>query len=372
MEKFDVLIVGAGLSGAVLAERLASHGKKKVLVIDKRDHLGGNCYDFTDENGILMNQYGLHAFHTNDETVWNYVQGFSEWVSWESKVVSDVDGKLVNIPVNIKTVNALMNENITNETEMNAWLASVQIKYDKIEDGEQMAKSRVGEVLYEKLFRNYTFKQWGKYPDELAPSVLARIPVRNNFDDRYFTDKYQALPKHGYTAFIKNILAHKSIEIRLNTDFFEVNETIQRDLLVYTGPIDKYFENRQLDKLEYRSIDFTVESHRDTDFYQPNAQVNYPGKEVPFTRIIEYKHLPNQKSPHTTIVKEVSKATGDPYYPVPNPRNLELYEKYRKLADAEKNVLFVGRLASYKYFNMDEAIRNALDIYETLKDRKNR
>ena len=362
-----MLIVGAGLSGAVLAERLASEGKKKVLVIDKRDHIAGNCFDFTDDNGILRNQYGLHAFHTSDKGVWDYVQKFAEWTAWESKVLSSVEGKLVNIPVNIHTVNALLGTDIQNEQEMDAWLSAVQTKYDTIENSEQMAKSRVGEVLYEKLFKNYTFKQWGKYPDELSPSVLARIPVRNNFDDRYFTDPYQALPKRGYTDFINNILSHKNIEVRLNTDFFEVKDSIHRDLLIYTGPIDQYFADRQMEKLEYRSLDFQVESYQNLDRYQESAQINYPGMEVPYTRIIEYKHLLNQKSPHTTVVKEFSKPDGEPYYPVPNKRNQDLYEKYRALAENEKNVLFVGRLASYKYFNMDEAIRNALNIYETLK-----
>ena len=205
-EKFDILIVGAGLSGAVLAERFASKSNKKVLIIDKRKHIGGNCYDIIDENGILINKYGAHLFHTNLEDVWEYIQNFSEWQRWDHKVLVSVDGKLINIPVNINTVNALCGTHIKDEDEMNQWLETVQIKYDKINNSEEIAKSRVGEVLYKKLFRDYTYKQWNKYPEELDPSVLSRIPIRNNFDDRYFDDRYQALPKYGYTKFINNIL----------------------------------------------------------------------------------------------------------------------------------------------------------------------
>jgi len=368
MEKFDILIVGAGLSGAVLAERFASENNQKVLVIDKRDHVGGNCFDFIDENDILMNKYGAHLFHTNFEDVWHYINKFSEWERWDHRVYGSVDGKIINIPVNINTVNALCGTNIKDEKEMNKWLEIVQLKYEKITNSEEIAKSRVGEVLYNKIFKDYTFKQWNKYPEELDPSVLSRIPIRNNFDERYFDDRYQALPKYGYTRFIENILSHPNITIQTNTDFFGLESSIKFKTLIYTGPIDRYFENSGLEKLEYRSIDFEVERYKFMNFYQTNSVINYPQNNVPFTRIIEYKHFRNQQSPHTTIVKEISKDSGEPYYPVPNKKNLMLYEEYKKLMELEKNVHFIGRLASYKYFNMDEAIKNALDFYASFQN----
>lgn len=361
--KYDILIVGAGLSGAVLAERFASHGDKKVLVIDKRDHIGGNCFDFIDENGILINKYGAHLFHTNFEDVWEYVQQFSEWQRWDHRVLGAIEGKLINIPVNINTVNALCGTDIKDEKEMNQWLKTVQVQYDTINNSEEIAKSRVGEELYKKIFRDYTFKQWNKYPEELDPSVLARIPIRNNFDDRYFTDRFQALPKYGYTKFIKNILTHPNITVRKNIDYFDLKDSIDFHTLIYTGPIDRYFQNSGLEKLGYRSIEFIEERFKNMNFYQINSVINYPENNVPFTRIVEYKHFLNQHSPHTTIVKEITKDSGEPYYPVPNKRNLALYEKYKELAKLENNVHFIGRLSSYKYFNMDQAIKNSLEWY---------
>ena len=369
MEKYDILIVGAGLSGAVLAERFASENNQKVLVIDKRDHVGGNCFDFIDENDILINKYGAHLFHTNYEDVWDYINKFSEWERWDHRVYGSIDGKIINIPVNINTVNALCGTNIKDEKEMNQWLETVQIKYEKITNSEEIAKSRVGEVLYNKIFRDYTFKQWNKYPEELDPSVLSRIPIRNNFDERYFNDRYQVLPKYGYTKFIENMLSHPNITVQTNTDFFEFRNSIDFNTLIYTGPIDRYFKDSGLEELEYRSIDFIVERYKFMNFYQINSVVNYPKNNVPFTRIVEYKHFLNQQSPHTTIVKEISKDSGEPYYPVPNKKNLLLYEEYKKHMELEKNVHFIGRLASYKYFNMDEAIKNALDFYQSIQSK---
>jgi UDP-galactopyranose mutase len=363
--RFDVLVVGAGLTGAVLAERFASQKGLKVLVIDKNDHIGGRCYDFKDGNNILMNKYGAHLFHTNDEEVWNYVQQFSEWHRWDHRVLGSVDGRLINIPVNINTVNAICGTSIKNEDEMNKWLATVQVKYEKINNSEEIAKSRVGELLYKKIFKDYTFKQWNKYPEELDPSVLSRIPIRNNFDDRYFDDRFQALPAKGYTTFVDNLLTHPNISVLLNTDFFTCN--ILCDNLIYTGQIDDYFSDSGLGKLEYRSIEFIEERYENMNFFQTNSVINYPEANVPFTRIVEYKHFLHQQSPNTTIVKEITKDKGDPYYPVPNPKNLELYEKYRKLAESEENVHFIGRLASYKYFNMDQAIKNSLDFFNNFQ-----
>lgn len=369
-KKYDVLIVGAGLSGIVIAERFANNSNLKVLVIDKRDHIGGNCYDFIDENEILINKYGAHLFHTNYEDVWEYIQKFSEWQRWDHRVLGSVEGKMINIPVNINTVNALCGTNIKDEKEMNQWMKTVQIKYEKINNSEEIAKSRVGEELYKKIFRDYTFKQWNKYPEELDSTVLSRIPIRNNYDDRYFDDRYQALPKYGYTKFIESILTHPNITIRLNTDYFEFKSSVDFNTLIFTGPIDSYFEKNGLEKLEYRSIEFIEERYKFMNFYQINSVVNYPELNVPFTRIVEYKHFLNQQSPHTTIVKEITKDSGEPYYPVPNKKNLALYEKYKKLTELEKNVYFIGRLASYKYINMDQAIKNSLEFYNKLNNSK--
>ena len=366
------LIVGCGLSGAVVAERIANVLNEKVLIIEKRNHIGGNCYDYFDkETGILINKYGAHLFHTNYENVWEYINKFSEWQRWEHKVLAYVEDKFVSIPVNITTVNELCGVNLKTEEEMRIWLEKNQEKYDKIVNSEQMAKSRIGEELYNKLIKEYTFKQWGKYPEELDKSVLERIPIRANFDTRYFSDKYQALPKKGYTDFFMNLLKNDNIEIKLDTDFLKFrreNDLTQFKKIIYTGPIDAYFNNYdKIDKLEYRSINFKIKKCFNMNYYQPNSVVNYPEKEYPYTRIVEYKHFLNQKSRHTVVVSETTSDIGEPFYPVPNKRNLELYEKYRKMADEEENVYFLGRLANYKYFNMDEAIKNALDFFEKIE-----
>ena len=358
------LIVGCGLSGVVIAERIANKLNKKVTIIEKRSHIGGNCYDYVEENtGILMNKYGAHLFHTNNEEVWNYINKFDKWVRWEHKVLTYVEDKFVPIPVNITTINELCGEHLQNEKGVNEWLEKTQIKYDKINNSEEMAKSRIGNVLYEKLIKDYTFKQWSKYPNELDKSVLERIPIRANFDTRYFNDKYQALPHKGYTHFFSKILKNKNIKVKLNTDYFEHIKTNNYDIIIFTGPIDSYFPN--LEKLEYRSIDFNIEIKENMNYFQPNSVVNYPSKDVSYTRIVEYKHFLNQKSKDTIIVYENTNDFGEPFYPVPNKKNLELYEKYKTLAKDEesKNVFFVGRLANYKYFNMDEAISNGLDFF---------
>jgi len=368
MKQYDILIIGAGISGAVLAERYASIGKK-VLIIEKRNHIAGNCFDYIDENGILVSKYGAHLFHTNDEEVWEYVNYFSDWYDWEHKVIARVDGKTVPIPVNITTVNTLFDEQIATESEMTTWLESNRINFEKPANGEEAVLNRVGLELYEKMFKHYTKKQWDKFPAELDASVLERIPVRQNYDDRYFSDKHQALPKGGYTQLFEKILSNPNIEVLLNTDFFDVKEELTGyEKLFYTGPVDRYFEFKHslIEKLEYRSINFVSETH-EAEFYQENSVVNYPGTEVDFTRIIEYKHFGNQKSDKTTVVKEFTIDEGEPYYPVPNPRNQEIYAMYKAEADKLTDVYFVGRLANYKYFNMDQAFKNALELFASLE-----
>lgn len=364
MEYYDVVVVGCGLSGAVMAERIATTTSKKVLVLEKRQHIAGNCHDFVDENGLLMNQYGAHLFHTNDEEVWHYVQQFAEWVRWDHRVVGEVDGMIVPIPVNINTVNALCGTSIQTREEMREWLQQNQMPLEEEpRNSEEIALSRVGKQLYEKIFYPYTIKQWAKEPHELDPSVLARIPVREDWDDRYFSDRFQALPRKGYTDMVSRMLDHPQIEVRTGVDFFDIRPHLQYNLLFFTGPIDHYFAQMGMEKLEYRSIHFEVERIQNMNYYQPNSVVNHPSLETPYTRIVEYKHFLNQSSPHTTIVKEFPCKEGEPFYPVPNAKNLALYQKYKNMAEKETNVFFVGRLANYKYFNMDAAIRNALDLF---------
>nr|XP_026693397.1 uncharacterized protein LOC100179743 [Ciona intestinalis] len=370
------LIVGCGLSGSVIAERIANVWNENALIIEKREHIGGNCYDYVDDQtGIRMNKYGAHLFHTKDEGVWKYVQTFDKWTRWEHRVLSMVDGQFVPVPVNITTVNQVCGENIEDTEEMDAWLSAVQYK-GPIENSEDMAVSRVGRVLYEKMFKPYTVKQWNKGPEELDPSVLARIPIRRDFDVRYFSDKYQALPAKGYTHFFERLLDNPRIQVQTGVDFFKYK--LEHDLgqfksIFYTGPIDQYFDGLKLESLEYRSIDFHIERFSDMNYFQPCSVVNYPETNVPFTRIVEYKHFLNQTSKHTVTVKETTNDHGDPYYPIPNKRNMELYECYRQMAvkeEKEKNVHFVGRLANYKYMNMDQAIRNALDLFDRINSKE--
>jgi UDP-galactopyranose mutase len=368
MKKYDIVIVGAGISGAVLAERYASIGHH-VLVIDKRPHVGGNCFDYYNDDGILVSKYGAHLFHTNYDEVWQYINRFSNWYKYEHRVLAYVDNKYVPVPVNITTVNELLGTDIKNEKEMKKWLSEHQVKIDNPKNGEEAALARVGPVLYEKLFKYYTKKQWDKYPHELDASVTNRIPVRTNFDDRYFSDIYQYLPENGYTEFFKNIFDHRRITVSLDTDFFEFrNELSNCNKLFYTGPIDQFFDFKYSvdEKLEYRSINFKFETHA-KKFYQNNSVINYSSLDQPYTRIVEYKHFTKQIHSKTTICKEYTVDDGEPYYPVPNPRNHAIYSKYKKAADEIENVYFVGRLANYKYFNMDQAFKNALELFNTLE-----
>ena len=365
MQNFDLLVVGAGLSGATIARQAAEAGVS-VLVVDKRDHIGGNVYDYIDaETGIRVSKYGAHLFHTNDEGVWNYVQRFGSWQRWDHRVVADLSNCYVPIPVNINTVNAVFDLSISSAEEMNAWLAKEQVSIvGGPANSEEVALSRVGPLLYEKFFKDYTIKQWAKEPALLEPSVLERIPVRNNFDDRYFSDKFQGLPIGGYTSIVEKMLDHPNIRVQLSTDWVTFSQKTICEI-VYTGPIDAYFKEAGLPLLEYRSIDFSWSRIKCSGFYQPNSVVNYPSSSVKETRCVEYKHFLNQKSDWTIIAKETTSDVGEPYYPVPTKENRDLYSKYADLAAAVKGVHFVGRLASYKYFNMDQAIRNALDYYNT-------
>jgi UDP-galactopyranose mutase len=363
---YDVVIVGAGLSGATIAHLYAP--THKVLVIDKRDHIGGNVYDTIDsETNIRISKYGAHLFHTNDSEVWNFVQQFGPWQRWDHEVKADISGILVPIPVNITTINTIFNESLITEDDMKNWLQNDCIPYTPPKNSEEVAISRVGTKLYNLLFKEYTKKQWAKGAEELDASVLSRIPVKYSYDPRYFSDKYQALPINGYTSIVSNMLSHPNISIKLNTSWEDLStQQIQYKTLIFTGPIDQYFKDKHLPPLEYRSIHFTWEKIKNSGYYQQNSVINYPSKNTKYTRCVEYKHFLNQKSDWTILAREETTNSGEPYYPVPTKENQQLYEQYVELANiekAQKNVHFIGRLANYKYFNMDQAIRNAIDYY---------
>ncbi len=368
--KYDIVIVGAGISGATLAERFANTLQKKVLIIEKRDHIGGNCFDYYNTDGILVSKYGAHLFHTSYKDIWEYVQRFSQWIPYKHKVLAKVDGKLVPVPVNITTVNLLFNLSLKTEKEMIEWLSKNRINIKDPKNSKEAALASVGEALYKKIFENYTKKQWEKDPEELDAEVLNRIPVRTTFEEGYFSDTYQAQPKDGYTKLFENMLTNKNITIKLNTDYFAIKDSLQFDMLFYTGPIDQFFSYNTGEKLEYRSLKF-VEETLDMEYFQENSVINYPNEEK-FTRIVEYKHITGQKHPKTTIVKEYPSSVGEPYYPIPSKRNKEIYEKYKKeaLALEKQQIYFVGRLANYKYFNMDQAFKNALDLFAYLMENK--
>ena len=358
----NLLIVGAGLSGCTLAERFAAAGHT-VTIIEKRNHIAGNCYDYRDENGILMNKYGAHLFHTNNKRVEEYVKRFAEWVPWKHTVVGRIGDRVFPIPVNIDTVNTLLGTNIKTEAEMKAWLAENTFSPPSgvAANSEEVALQRVGPELYDLIFKEYTYKQWAKWPAELDASVLERIPVRTNRDPFYFSDEFQALPAAGYTAFIANMIRSPRITVNLETEYHHTMRYVY-DAVFFTGPIDQFYAEAGFPKLEYRSIRFEVE-HLDVDQFQESSVVNYPSATEPFTRIVEYKHFLNQQVPgKTTIVREYTTGDGDPYYPVPTKENQETYQLYRALAAGEKDVYFVGRLANYKYYNMDAAIAASLTV----------
>lgn len=368
MEDPDILVVGAGISGAVIARQYAEVLDKKVLVIEKRDHVAGNCFDFINDEGLLVPKYGPHLFHTNFEDVWDYVQRFSDWISYEHRVLSCVDGKLVPVPVNITTVNELFGLTIKTEEEMKEWLANNVTPFAEPKNSEESALARVGPALYEKMFKNYTKKQWDIWPHELDTLVMNRIPVRTNFDDRYFSDVHQAMPKEGYTKFFERLLDHKNIEVRLDTDWETFKATAPNvEKMFFTGRIDQFFEYKFGERLNYRSLRFEFETFN-TQFYQSRTVINYPDLDIPYTRIMEPKHATGQQHPKTMIIKEYSTWDGEPYYPVPTERNRELYARYQEeaLKLEEQKIYFVGRLANYKYFNMDQAFKNALDLFEKI------
>ena len=359
---FDTLVVGAGFAGSVLAERLASQLGQRVLIVDKRPHIGGNAYDRHDDAGVLIHPYGPHIFHTNSADIFEHLSQFTEWRPYQHRVLASVDGQNVPIPINLDTVNRLYGLNLSG-FEMEKWFESVAETKDRIETSEDVVVAKVGRDLYNKFFRGYTRKQWGLDPSELDASVTARVPTRTNRDDRYFADTYQAIPKHGYTRMFERMLAHPNIKVMLNTDYREVVDLLPWKRMVYTGPIDAFFNFRH-GKLPYRSLEFRHETLAREQFQQVGT-VNYPN-DYAYTRITEFKHITGQQHASTSIVYEYPRADGDPYYPVPRPENAALYKLYEDETERLDDVTFVGRLATYKYYNMDQVVGQALAAFRRI------
>lgn len=363
---FDYLIVGAGLAGSVLAERLASRSDKKILLVDKRNHIGGNAYDYYNKDGILVHKYGSHIFHTNNREVFSYLGNFTQWRPYEHRVLASVDGMLVPVPINLNTINQLYGLHLTG-SEINSFLQSKIKHSESIRTSEDVIVNKIGKELYEKFFKGYIKKQFNVDPSQLDTCIASDIIFRNNLDDRYYADTYQAVPLYGYTRMFDNMLNHPNIKVLLNTDYKEIVNSIPFNQMIYTGPIDYYFDYFY-GRLPYRSLEFKFKTIEE-EFFQKTATVNYPN-EHPYTRVTEFKHITGQKHPKTSISYEYPIDEGDPYYPVSCGENSELYSKYELLASAEKNVHFAGRLANYKYYNMDEVVEQSLGMYKKIESNK--
>jgi UDP-galactopyranose mutase len=351
--------VGAGFAGATVAERLAADAGKSVLICDRRPHIGGNAYDHYDDAGILVHRYGPHIFHTNSREVYEYLSRFTDWRPYQHRVLASVDGQLVPIPINLNTINRMYGTSFTS-FQVEEFFRSLAEPRSEIRTSEDVIVSKVGRELYEKFFRNYTRKQWGLDPSELDATVTARVPVRTNRDDRYFTDTYQVMPLRGYTRMFERMLTHPRIKVLVNADYREVRDMVPHREVVFTGPIDEFFDFR-FGRLPYRSLEFKFETH-DVPLVQEAPVVNYPNENA-YTRITEFKYLTGQEHPKSTVVYDFPKGEGDPYYPIPRPENQQLYRKYQALADATPGVHFLGRLGTYKYYNMDQCVAQALAYY---------
>lgn len=358
MLTYDYLVVGAGFAGSVAAERLARVFGKRILLVDRRDHVGGNAYDHLDASGVLVHKYGPHIFHTNSDEVLAYLSQFTEWRPYEHRVLAAVDDKLLPIPINLDTVNRLYGWSLTSE-ELEAYFEAIAEPRADIRTSEDVIVARVGRELYEKFFRNYTRKQWGLDPSQLDAAVTARVPVRTNQDDRYFTDRHQCMPLHGYTAMFERMLDHPNIDVELGVDFRDVQRRVNYRELIYTGSIDEFF-SRCFGRLPYRSLKFRFETHQ-TPRVLPAAVVNYPNT-GDYTRVTEYSQLTGQVHSCSTLSYEYPCDDGDPYYPVPRPENASIYERYRIAATTMPDVHFTGRLATYRYYNMDQVVAQSLAL----------
>jgi UDP-galactopyranose mutase len=405
LRNIDCLIVGAGFSGLTIAERLTTQQGKTCLIVEKRDHLGGNAYDTYDEAGVLVHTYGPHYFRTNAPRIVDYLSQFTEWHPVEYKILSYSDGRYWNFPINLNTFEQFLGRPSTSE-EMQAWIAEHRVPIENPANSEEVIVSQVGWELYEKFFKGYTLKQWRRHPKDLDASVCGRIPIRTNRDDRYLREEFQALPKDGYTAMFERMVAAcgDKLEIMLNTEFRDVLPQVNFKHLVYTGPIDEYYDYCH-GRLPYRSLRFEPESltpeqlsayhsglssqpssfKSPPGFYQPAMQVNYPNDEE-FTRIVEIKHATGQQCENTTIVREYPDDFGpgkEAYYPIPAPDSASTYQKYKALTETDPfpahfssmlpvpcsplpNAHFIGRLATYRYYNMDQVVGMALKEAEKI------
>lgn len=360
---YKYVVVGAGLAGLTIAERVANQLNEKVLVIEKRNHIAGNVYDSYNEDGILIHNYGPHIFHTNNKVVYDYLSQFTKWNDFWHRVLTYVDGNLIPMPITVETINKLYNLNLSCE-EVEEFLKKKAIAIDEIKTSRDVALSKVGEEIYQKFFENYTKKQWGIDPANIDTSVISRIPIRFNRDTRYFADRYQGMPKHGYTKMCEKMIANKNIKLLLNTDYKEIIDDITYDKLIYTGPTD-YFYDYKHGKLQYRSIDFVFETF-DCEKFQEAPVVNYPN-DYDYTRITEFKQLTGQEHKKTTIMKEFPTSEGEPYYPFPTKECKEQFAKYQEEMEKETNIYFLGRLAQYRYYNMDAVVQEALKLFEAIR-----
>ena len=376
---YDYIIIGAGLAGCVLAERIANVLEDKVLVIEKREQIGGNCYDYYDEAGLLVHKYGPHIFHTQIKEVWNYLSQFTEWRPYQHRVLGYVDEKKIPIPFNLTSLYSSFSQDMAQKMEeklVENYGQEVQVPILELKDCDDEDLKLLADYVYQKVFLNYTKKQWGLKPEELDPSVTARVPVLISRDDRYFQDPYQGIPREGYTPIFQKMLKSPRIELMLKTDYKEVLEFNKGSIffkgeefkgkLIYTGEID-YFFDFQYGRLPYRSLDFEMET-LDQEYYQEVGTINYPNDHR-YTRITEFKHLTGQVHEKTTITREYPQSyqpsRGDvPYYPIPQREYQEIYQRYRKKAAQYPNLILVGRLAEYQYFNMDLVVDRALTIFQ--------
>lgn len=359
--KYKYVVVGAGLSGLTIAERIANDLNEEVLIIEKRNHIGGNVYDSYNEEGVLIQNYGPHIFHTNEKEVYDYLSKFTKWADYIHRVLSYVDGKFVPMPICIDTLNVLYNLDL-DEKGMREWIDKEKVPLKEIKSSEDVVLANVGYDIYEKLFKYYTEKQWGTSASNLDSSVISRIPFRFNHDTRYFEDTYQGMPEEGYTKMCENMISSDKIKVQLNTDYKDIIDSVEYETLIYTGPID-YFYDYKYGKLLYRSLNFVTETY-DKDSYQENSVINYPN-DYDFTRITEFKKLTSQNiKDKTTIMKEFPGFDDEPSYPYPTKEYMDKFQEYKKDMDIEENVIFLGRLAQYKYYNMDLVVKNALEAYE--------
>jgi UDP-galactopyranose mutase len=370
-DSYDLLVVGAGYAGSVIAERFASQCGSRVLVVDRRDHIAGNAYDYRDGHGVLVHRYGPHIFHTNARHIVDYLDQFTEWRPYEHRVLAKVGSQLLPMPINRDTVNRLYGLDLRTEADVEAFYAKKAEPVKQVRTSEDAVVAKVGRDLYEKFFRSYTRKQWERDPSELHASVCARIPLRTNTDDRYFTDDHQAMPADGYTAMFERILDHPTIDVSLQTDYENVRDEVEYGHLVYTGPIDKFFGYR-FGALPYRSLEWELKNYPTPDggLVQPSGSINFPSEDVPYTRTTEFRHLSGQ-SPHdsSTVAVEFPRTEGDPYYPIPRDDTRALYRKYEVLGQERDDVTFVGRLARYQYLNMDQVVGQALSTFERMLTR---